>query len=178
MKTLISLQKKVYSTNLIIYLLCVILFSGCSKDDDSTDNTPSHIGVYTLTSILSNFQLDPNNNGQFDDTELIDNLSCISSITLDTNNTFTWDFLRVRQNSTDLLGVITSYDPISCSIIANVIGQFEIDETLISFEPLTNATTASINENSIEIIIREELIVDEGPILKKQFVNLTLTYEK
>ena len=42
----------------------------------------NHIATYTLTSILSSFPLDPNVSGTFDDDELIDDIDCVSFISL------------------------------------------------------------------------------------------------
>tara|TARA_R110002049_G_scaffold223573_5_gene395231 strand:+ start:995 stop:1531 length:537 start_codon:yes stop_codon:yes gene_type:complete len=178
MKTSKSFQQKRTFPNLIIYLFCFILFSGCSKDDDSTDNTPNHFGTYTLTSISSNFLLDSNADGEFNDDQLIDNLSCSSSIVLNADNSFTWDVLNIRQDSSGFI-VISSYEPIRCFITENITGQFVVDDIEITFDSSAiNNVTTSINETSIEILIRPELIISEGILPQKEQVNLTLTYER
>jgi len=178
MKTSKLLQQKTTFANLIIYLLCLVLLSGCSKDDDSTDNTPNHFGTYSLTSISSNFLLDSNAVGEFNDDQLIDNISCSSTISLNADNSFIWDVLNIRQDSSGFI-IISNYEPIRCFITENVTGQFVVDNVEITFDSSTiNTTTAIINENSIEIIIRPELIVSEGPLPQKEQVNLTLTYER
>lgn len=138
----------------------------------------NHIATYTLTSILSSFPLDPNVSGTFDDDELIDNIDCVSFISLNADNTFSWGFLSLNQFSTSFLGLISSYGPITCSIPSEISGQFEISNGELSFDAPILGSNVLIDENSIEVEIREELIIEQNDIKRKEIVNLTLIYEK
>ncbi|QCW98938.1 hypothetical protein FGM00_01955 [Aggregatimonas sangjinii] len=138
----------------------------------------NHIGVYTLTSILSGQPLDPDVTGTFNDVQLIDNVTCTSTLSLHQDNTFSFGFLKINQNSNSSIGVITSYEPITCMALSQISGQFKLINGALSLDAPPISSDLLIRENLIQIIIRQELIIDQNGFKKKELVDLTFSYEK
>ena len=69
--------------NLLIPFFSGLLILSCSSNEDEFNSSGSIVGVYNLVSIESNSALDPDVTTEFNDTEIIDNISCTSTMTLD-----------------------------------------------------------------------------------------------
>ncbi len=81
---------------LYVSFVFLFVFMSCSSDDNgNTGSQDDFTGTYTLTSVRTAEPLDTDDNGTFDDSELIDNITCVSSVTLNSNNTFTWGVIQV-----------------------------------------------------------------------------------
>ncbi|NQX85984.1 MAG: hypothetical protein HRT67_08765 [Flavobacteriaceae bacterium] len=82
--------------NLLFTILIGLLILSCSSDDDNNSSEePTFVGTYSLTSILSSSELDPDVTGNFNDTEIIDNVSCNSIMIINSDNSFSWDFIAL-----------------------------------------------------------------------------------
>lgn len=163
---------------LLSTILIGITFYSCSSDDDNpSDNTPSYVGTYNLTSITSNEELDPDVTGNFDDTELIDDIACTSIMILNSDNSFSWDFLGLSQ-ILNTIGTIT-YNQIECATFTGGTGDYQVNNNGISFvfDSSISNTNALINEDSVTVTIIENLVVNNNGTIQSQDVQLTLTYE-
>lgn len=83
---------------LLVLFVSLLVFSACKKEKDPTPETVS--GTYTLTSIVPSKALDPEADGTFGDTELIDNITCPSKLIIDDTNGATYQFVNLNQSFT------------------------------------------------------------------------------
>ncbi len=107
-----------YRNYLFLALLSTLLIISCKKKDGDTDPDVDTVsGTYTLTSVVSSEGLDPEEDGVFGDTELIDNISCPSRLILDETNGATFEYITITQNHyNDPTGQNPmSYSPMVCA---------------------------------------------------------------
>lgn len=151
------------------------------KSDDSGDDSggDSFTGTYTLVSITSAVSLDPNADGTFDDTELINNVTCNSSIILNSDDTFVWQPIIIWEqafiNSTD-------YEVISCFNFSVNQGDYVInDGSLVLNTTNQSADTTdilSISQGEIERSSTVRLVVSVGGVPTSREVALVFKYSK
>jgi len=166
--------------NLLFAILIGLSILSCSKDDgDPPLNENNHVGTYTLKSVVSNTELDPEVTGTFDETALLDNIDCSSLLILKEDNSFSWDYLSLSQIVNNIMYVVT-YTEMECSTFNSGAGQYEITNGGISFvfDSSVSNTNATIDGDVIIVTLTEELATDEGGIIELRNVQLTLTYEK
>ena len=124
----------------ILYISFVLLFvlSSCSSDDSTPIPQDDFTGTYTLTSVKTSEPLDTNDDGTFDDSELIDNITCVSFITLTSNN-FTWTVIQVTGDGGN---------GINCFAIDTVSGSFTRsgDSFILSGNNITGTVTRNDNQ--------------------------------
>jgi len=125
---------------LYISFVFLFVFTSCSSDDNGNNVTQDDFtGTYTLTSVRTSEPLDTNDDGTFDDSELIDNITCVSSVTLNSNNTFTWVVIQVTGDGTN---------DINCLLKETASGTFTRsgDSFILNGNTITGNMTRNENE--------------------------------
>jgi hypothetical protein len=124
-----------------LYVSIVFLFviTSCGSDDNGNSVIQDDFtGTYTLTSVRTSEPLDTNDDGTFDDSELIDNITCVSFITLTSNN-FTWTVIQVTGDGGN--GIIClSVDTVSGAFTRNG------DSFILNSNNITGTMTRNENE--------------------------------
>lgn len=164
--------------NTLLVILIGLLIQSCSSDDDS-NNIGSIVGNYNLISIESNINLDPDAIGEFSDKEIKDNITCSSTMTLNSNGSINWDYLNLSQTLNSNSGTVT-YSEILCQQTNGGSGQFEIiyDGITFTFDPSLDVTSAFINGDLIKTKTTKDLVVNLGGVIQLMPVELTFTYEQ
>ena len=123
----------------------LFVLTSCGSDDSGPSMIQDDFtGTYTLTSVKTSEPLDTNNDGTFDDSELIDNITCVSSVTLNSNNTFTWSVVQVTGDGGNGINCF-SIDTVSGAFTrsgdsfvlnsANITGTMERNENELTYVP-------------------------------------------
>ena len=166
---------------LLITCFALVALVSCKSDDSGDDGGggSNFLGTYTLVSIASTVDLDPNADGTFDDRELINNVNCNSSIILNSDDTFVWQPTIILEqafiNSND-------YERISCFNWSVNQGDYVInDGSLVLNTTNQSADTTdifNISEGEIEVSYMVRLIVSEGGVPTSRQVALVFKYSK
>ncbi|MGB2143285.1 MAG: hypothetical protein ACPH4O_04945 [Flavobacteriaceae bacterium] len=161
--------------NLLLTILIVLTILSCSSEKD--EPIGSVVGTYSLISIEPNIALDTDLNGEFVNTELIDYISCSSSMTLNSNGTIDWDYLNISQN---LNSETSTYTEIECQKINGGTGQYEINYQgiTLNFDSDINVISANLIANLIKVKKNANLVVNIGGQIQLSTVELLYTYEE
>lgn len=165
--------------NLLLTIFVGLSILSCSSNNDESNNIGSIVGIYNLISIESNIDLDPDVIGEFNDKEIFDNISCTSTLTVNSNGSINWNYLELSQSLNSNSGTI-SYSEIECQKINGGSGQYEFnyDGITFTFDPSINVTSAFLTGNFIKIRMNKELVVNVGGQIQLMPVQLTFTYEE
>ena len=160
---------------LLLTILIGLTILSCSSDKE--EQIGSVAGTYNLISIESNIALDPDLNGEFVSTEIIDYISCSSSMTLNSNGIIDWDYLNISQN---LNSGTSTYSEIECQKINGGTGQYEInyEGITLTFETNINVISANLSANLIKVKRNANLVVNIGGQIQLSIVQLLFTYEQ
>ena len=161
--------------NLLLTILIGLTILSCSSDKE--EKIGSVAGIYNLISIESNIVLDTDLNGEFVSTELIDYISCSSSMTLNSNGIIDWDYLNISQN---LNSETLTYSEIECQKINGGTGHYEInyEGITLTFDTNINVISANLSANLIKVKRNENLVVNIGGQIQLSTVQLLFTYEE
>ncbi|MFK7808331.1 MAG: hypothetical protein AB8F74_11065 [Saprospiraceae bacterium] len=162
---------------LLVFLLGLQICS-CSSDDESM-NTPDYSGIYTLRTIESDKALDPDVTGTFDQTELLDDLTCNSTILLNADSSFLWSYVTLNQIVNNIMGT-TTYQNMECILFTGSTGSYQVSGAGVAFafDDSISDISGVLAEDKITVVINEELAVEESGEVKLGTVSLTLVYEK
>ena len=174
-KTIKTKYYEMKKRNLLLTILIVLTILSCSSEKD--EPIGSVVGTYSLISIEPNIALDTDLNGEFVNTELIDYISCSSSMTLNSNGTIDWDYLNISQN---LNSETSTYTEIECQKINGGTGQYEINYQgiTLNFDSDINVISANLSANLIKVKKNANLVVNIGGQIQLSTVELLYTYEE
>lgn len=161
--------------NLILGILIGLTILSCTTKNE--EQIGSVVGTYNLISIKSDIALDLDLNGDFISTELIDEISCTSSMTLSSNGIIDWDYLNISQNFSP---ETITYSGIQCQKVNGGTGQYEINYEGISFvfDSNINVISANLNSNFIKVKRVANLVVNIGGQIQLSTVQLIFTYKE
>ena len=161
--------------NFILGVLIGLTILSCTSKNE--EQIGSVVGTYNLVSIKSDIALDLDLNGDFTSTELIDEISCTSSMTLNSNGNIDWDYLNITQNFNPQTN---TYSEIECQKVNGGIGQYEINYQGISFvfDSNLNVISANLNSNFIKVKRVANLVVNIGGQIQLSTVQLIFTYKE
>lgn len=165
--------------NLLLAFVIGFAILSCSKDEDPTpDNTPDYIGTYNLISVESNLALDPDVTGVFNETDLLDNLSCPSLLILNINESFIWDYVILNQIFNNINGMV-SYNNMECILFSGSEGTYQVNNNgiVFAFDSSISNTTALIGDDGITVSFTEDLPVENNGVIQVESVQITLTYK-
>ena len=154
------------------------LILSCSSNEDEFNSSGSIVGVYNLVSIESNNALDPDVTKEFNDTEIVDNIECSSTMILDSNGLITWDYLNLVQ-TLDLNSEPLLYSEIECQKINGGSGQYEITHEGITFnfDPTINVTSAVLTGDFIKVRMTMNLVTNVSGMIQIAPVQLKFIYK-
>ena len=161
--------------NFILRILIGLTILSCTPKNE--EQIGSVVGTYNLVSIKSDIALDLDLNGDFISTELINEISCTSSMTLNSNGVIEWDYLNISQNFNPQTN---TYSDIQCQKVNGGIGQYEISYEGISivFDSNINVISATLNSNLIKVKREANLVVNIGGQIQLLTVQLIFTYKE
>ena len=161
--------------NLILGILIGLTILSCTSKNE--EQIGSVVGTYNLISIEPDIALDLDLNGDFISTELIDEISCTSSMTLNSNGNIDWDYLNIFQNFNPQT---ITYSEIECQKVNGGTGQYEISYEGISivFDSNINVISANLNSNLIKVKREANLVVKIGGQIQLSTVQLIFTYKE
>ena len=164
--------------NLLIPFFIGLLILSCSSKEDEFNRSGSIVGVYNLVSIESKSALDPDVTTEFNDTEIIDNISCTSTMTLDSSGLITWDYLNLVQ-ALDLSSEPISYSEIECQKVNGGSGLYEIahEGITFNFDPTINVTSAVLTGDFIKVRMNVNLVTNVSGTIQKEPVELKFIYK-
>ncbi len=162
---------------LLAIFACLVIFSCKEKNADPLPDTVS--GSYTLSSVVSNKGLDPEQDGTFGDTELFDNLPCLSEIVIDETNEVTFRKLDLFQSVTkDQGGAVISYGELMCVSFSTIYASTLTNNSLTLTAQTGTKVLNVISNSELEYITTEDFPVEENGIVEQVQVQLTLKYTK
>jgi len=166
-------------SNLLLRALIGLIIFSCSSDDNGSNNSITVVGTYSLSSIVSEIDLDPNVTGEFNDNELIDNIPCESTLILNGNGSVNWDYLNISQTLNSNQGTVT-YSEIQCQEITGGSGSFEINYNgiILEFDSPIDINSYNFSHDTINIFVEESLVVELSGVIQLMDVQLTYIYKK
>ena len=163
---------------LLITCFALVALVSCKSDDsgDDTSGGSSSVGTYTLVSITSAENLDPNADGTFDDTELINNINCNSALVLNSDDTFVWQEIVLSQPLDS-----SGYGGITCIVDVHE-GDYTVNDgsLVLNITNITNGRTdiLSISQNEVEFSTTRRLVISVGGVPTSRQVALVFKYSK